>query len=144
LLLAKLKAFHWRVKNMSQNFPAKRRRGGQPGNQNAKGNRGNLNPLRNYGNRGGAAPLNNQNACKERLTPYETLLQKYQHIPEAAEWISLHFAELRDLIDDNCRDRAIYFSHLGLTPESLVQHGLEYQLGVYTQLDEDIFEDQIK
>lgn len=127
---------------MTQDFPAKRRRGGQPGNKNAKGNRGNHNPLRNFLNRGGGAPLNNQNACKKRLESHEILLQEYKHIPEAVEWINLHLAELRDSIDDENRDRAIYFSHLGLTPESLVQRGLEYQLGVFTHLDENVFEEQ--
>lgn len=126
---------------MTQDFPAKRCRGGQPGNKNAKGNRGNHHPFRNYGNRGGGAPLNNQNACQKRLGFYESFLQEYQHIPEAVEWINLHSAELRDFTVNNSQDRAIYFSHLGLTPESLVQRGLEFQLGVFTELDEEICED---
>lgn len=41
---------------------SKKRRGGQKGNQNAAGGRGNPNPRLNYGNAGGGAPEGNENA----------------------------------------------------------------------------------
>ena len=40
------------VERMIENTPIKRHRGAQPGNKNAKGNRGNSRPRPNYGNRG--------------------------------------------------------------------------------------------
>ena len=57
--------------------PAKRRRGGQPGNKNAQGNRGNVcarGKLRNRGGRG--APLGNQFARKSRTLGAELLVQE--------------------------------------------------------------------
>jgi hypothetical protein len=51
----------------------KRRRGGQPGNKNAKGNRGNTRPRTNASARRGGAPLGNRNACKRRTLASELL-----------------------------------------------------------------------
>jgi hypothetical protein len=122
---------------MSRNCPAKRRRGGQPGNQNAKGNRGNPSPRRNYGNRGGSAPFGNQNACKPIPAPHEILLQEYKHVPEAAEWLEAHAINLcgAEFGHDDRRDRALYHGYRGLTPEELMETGQEYRLGLYTLMD---------
>jgi hypothetical protein len=127
------------------NYPAKRRRGGQPGNQNAKGNRGNPNPRPNYGNRGGrGAPRGNQNARKRPSPPHEILLQQYRDDQEAAEWIKAHSAELCDpsFTDDDHRDRALYDGFCGITPEYLAEKRKEYRLRLFVTIENDCCEDE--
>jgi hypothetical protein len=79
---------------MNTLIPTKRRRGGQPGNQNAKGNRGNSHPRRNFKNRGGGAPIGNQNASRPPVTLTQLLLHAYGGHPEAVKWIRANEHEL--------------------------------------------------
>ncbi len=129
---------------MIQHLPAKRRRGGQPGNQNAKSNRGNSNPRRNVGNRGGkGAPLGNQYANKKKCTPDVILLRDYQHNLEAVEWIKANASKLRDaaFTEDDHRDRALYDCYRGLTLEAIAESGQEYRQGIFKALQEEAGED---
>ena len=129
---------------MASNNPAKRRRGGQPGNQNAKGNRGNRNPRPNYDNRGGGAPLGNQNARKRPTAPHAILLRDYRNDPEFAAWIKAHRHEL-DMANfqaDDQRDPALYSGFKGCTPEKLAESGQEYRLGVYSLPEVDASDDE--
>ena len=131
---------------MNDTIPAKRRRGGQPGNHNAQGNRGNRRPRCNQGNRGGGAPLGNQNASKKRPAPHMALLQEFEHDSEAAAWIKANAALIDEagFKDDDERDRALYDGFSGLTPDALAESGREYKLGLYTVMiaDEGDREDQ--
>jgi len=129
---------------MSTKILAKRRRGGQPGNQNAKGNRGNPHPRRNYRNKGGGAPPENQNARRRSKAQHEILLKDYGQVPEAVAWINDHAAELgeADFTDDDQRDPALYCGYLGMTPERLAEQGQEYRRGLYEVLPEDFQEDE--
>jgi len=128
---------------MTNDSPAQRRRGGQPGNQNAKGNRGNPNPKRNYGNRGGGAPRFNQNAHRRPPTALAILLREYQHDPEAIAWIKAHERELQDaaFTEDDRRDRALYDGYCGSTLEALVASGQEFRRGAYVRADDVFGED---
>src|SRR5438105_4738039 len=110
----------------------KRRRGGQPGNQNAKGNRGNPRPRPNKGNKGGGAPQGNQNARKQAKAAIDILVRDYQDKPEAVAWLKEHEAELNSaaITDDNQRDPALYAAFCGLTPEVIAAQGREYDLGL--------------
>jgi hypothetical protein len=113
---------------------SKRRRGGQPGNRNARGNRGNARPRPNWGNRGNRTPR------AGRVGPLDVLLKDYARSPEATEWLRAHAAELQacDFVDDGRRDRALYDAFRGLTPEALASSGREYRCGVYAPpQDED-------
>src|SRR5437016_3105464 len=75
------------VEIMSESVPRKRRRGAQPGNQNAKNNRGNLHPRRNRGNRGGkGAPNGNQFARKPCRSASTILIEDYKNNSEACSW----------------------------------------------------------
>jgi hypothetical protein len=78
---------------MSTQILAKRRRCGQPCNHNARGNRGNPHPRKNFNNRGGA-PSGNQNARK-RQTLETDLLRLYGRQPELLAWIRAHDEALR-------------------------------------------------
>ena len=120
-------------------FPAKRKRGAQPGNRNAVGNRGNRSARGIPGNRGGGAPFGNQNARKRPKTPVEFLQREYAHSPEAVEWLRRHAAELKyaDFTDDDRRDAATYAAYCGLTPEALAAQGREYELGLYALMEEE-------
>ncbi len=111
----------------------KRKRGGQPGNRNARGNRGNPRPRLNFGNRGGGAPLGNQNARRWPKGVLETMLRDYADLPEASAWLRAHADELCQTIctDDNQRDAALFAAYEGLTPEVLAAQGREYELGLY-------------
>ena len=122
---------------MPLTLQTKRRRGGQPGNKNAHGNRGNLCPCPNFGNRGGGAPLGNANARKQRRAPHLIILDDYRNDAEAAAWILAHADQLREaaFAGDDERDRALYDGYRGLTPETLVDQGLEFRLGAYTRSD---------
>ncbi len=115
-----------------------RKRGGQPGNQNAVGNCGNRSARGKFGNRGGGAPVGNQNARKRPKTPLEFLQREYAHSPEAVEWLRRHAAEISqaDFTDDDQRDAATYAAYRGLTPEALAAQGREYELGLYTLMEE--------
>jgi hypothetical protein len=129
---------------MSSHSATKRRRGGQPGNKNAKGNRGNPNPRPNYGNRGGGAPRGNQNARKRPTESHKILLKEYAPIEEAAEWIRAHSDDLQDAVftDDDCRDRALYDGYLGVTPEYLIKSRKEYRLRLFATIENDRCEDE--
>jgi hypothetical protein len=117
--------------------PSPRRRGGQPGNCNARNNRGNRFAHGKRGNRGGGAPFANQNARRERNSLDQTLLSEYQHIPDAVEWLERHSQEIREAVEEFGPDRASYFGSLGLTPEVLSSRGLEYKYRLYTDPDFD-------
>jgi hypothetical protein len=110
----------------------KRHRGGQPGNQNAKGNRGNTRPRSSFRARRGGAPLGNKNACKRRTLASE-LLREYAHVPEARAWVEAHLVSLRavNAQGEEQRDRPLHDGWLGLTPEALVERGDEFRLGLY-------------
>lgn len=125
---------------------SKPKRGGQPGNHNARGNRGgaprgNKNAL---GNRGGA-PRGNRNACKKLKAPHLILLEDYEHCPEAAAWIEAHADALDEAIftDDDHRDRALFAVYLGQTVEAIIRNGKEYEHGLYALIEID-FDEQTK
>lgn len=118
---------------MSDLVPIKRRRGGQPGNKNAKHNSGNRNPRRNWGNRGGkGASKGNQFACKPHRSVSVILSEDYKHDFEALQWIAAHSAVLDALnIQDEKRvERAIRDAQLGLTPERLGEKCAELRHGL--------------
>jgi len=118
---------------MSDLIPVKRRRGGQPGNKNAKHNLGNPNPRRNWGNRGGkGAPKGNQFACKPYRSVSVILSEDYKHNFEALQWIAAHSAALDTLnIQDEKRvERAIRDAQHGLTPEHLAEKCIELHHGL--------------
>jgi uncharacterized protein YjcR len=123
---------------MQSRISFKRKRGGQPGNKNAAGNRGNRSARGKLGNRGGGAPFGNQNARKRSKSPLEFLQREYAHSPEAVEWLRRHAAELNqaDFTDDDQRDAITYAAYRGLTPEALASQGREYQVGLYTLMEE--------
>jgi hypothetical protein len=134
------------VERTTTDLPAKRRRGGQPGNHNAKKNPGNRTERRHRfasGNRLGGAPLANQNARRKRQKKHEIVLADYLHIREASDWIKAHAADLDDaaFTADNERDRALFDGWRGLTPEGLAEDGLEYKLGLYDMLNADDADD---
>jgi hypothetical protein len=123
-------------------IPLKRRRGGQHGNQNAKGNRGNPHPRPNYGNRGGrGAPRGNQYARRKPLLPHEIFIRDY---PEFQEWFLNHAAEVNtaSITLDDQRDPALYSAHKGLTLDRIVEEGLEYTYGCFT-IPEDLLESAV-
>ncbi len=128
---------------MSEPVPIKRRRGGQPGNQNAKNNRGNPNPHRNFGNRGGRGALKgNQFACKPCRSASAILFEDYKNDSEARNWIEEHRALLDSLklYDEKRVDRATRDGHLGLTPERLAEQGAELRFGLAQLPDEPLDE----
>lgn len=132
---------------MAEETPTKGR-GGQPGNQNAKGKRGGNRTERRHrfarGNRLGGAPLGNKNALKKRLPTHVAFLQKYADNSDAAKWINDHAEELdaADLRDDDERDRAVFDGFLGLTPEALAKSGQEYRRRLFTTIDLDDGDDE--
>ncbi|MGH9842017.1 MAG: hypothetical protein ACREEM_24940 [Blastocatellia bacterium] len=117
----------------------KRRRGGQPGNRNAAGNRGNRFARGKRGNRGGGAPVGNQNARRRRRTPLEFLKRQYRHSAEAVEWLERNAEQLVGdcFADDEQRDAALYAAYCGLTPEALAAQGREFELGLFTLMEEE-------
>jgi hypothetical protein len=122
----------------SSEILSKRRRGAQPGNKNAQGNRGNPRPRPNFGNRGGA-PVGNANACKKSVTLHAALLEDYHDNAEAAAWINAHLQELASVHDHAARrDRALYDGLCGLTPERLAALGQEYRHHLYSIPREDL------
>jgi hypothetical protein len=128
-------------------FPTKRKRGGQPGNRNARGNkggapRGNKNALNNKG----GAPRGNRNACKTPRAPHLILLEDYKDFPLAIiSWIQANAEALDEanFTDDNQRDRALFAVYRGLTIEAIVKNGKEYQCGLYSLVEID-FDQQAK
>lgn len=91
----------------------KRKRGGQPGNKNARGNCGNRFARGKAGNRGGkGAPLGNQFARKLR-TLADALFRDYANVPEARAWLAANETTLRGekLKSDTVLNQAM---HLGL------------------------------
>jgi hypothetical protein len=99
---------------MTPENPAKRRRGGQPGNQNAIRNRG-----------GHGAPIGNQYARKHHSSVQE-LLQDY---PEYSDWIKAN-AEIIDALIPSQKnsDRALYSSYIGLTTDRLEENRQEHRI----------------
>ncbi len=123
---------------MQSRISFKRKRGGQPSNRNAAGNPGNRSARGKLGNRGGGAPVGNQNARKRPKSPLEFLQREYARFPEAVEWLRLHAVEISqaDFTDDDQRDAATYAAYRGLTPEALAAQGREYEMGLYTLMEE--------
>lgn len=117
----------------------KRKRGGQPGNRNAVGNRGNVRARGKFGNRGGGAPVGNQNARRRPKAALEFLKRDYAHSREAIEWLQRHAGELSEVnfTDDDQRDAALFAAFRGNTPEELAAQGREYALGLYTLMEEE-------
>lgn len=115
---------------MTPEEPSRRRRGGQPGNQNAKGNRGNPDARGTFGNRGGiGAPRGNQFARKRRTLDAE-LKREFRRCPEALTWIESNAERLRD-IEVSGDGRVSFSVFMGLTPEVLAEKGQEYRHGLY-------------
>lgn len=127
---------------MSAEIPTKRKRGAQPGNRNAKDNRGNRTANRHRfapGNRLGGAPLDNQNAHKQPKAPHFLLLEEYKHQPEATAWIEDHAKELDEahFTADQHRDRATFSTYIGLTPDAILVSGKEYKYRLYSLIEVD-------
>ena len=131
---------------MAEETPSKRRRGGQPGNQNAKGKAGGNRTTRRHrfacGNRLGGAPLGNKNARRKRAAEHVAFLQQFGRDPETARWIKDHAAALDELKADDERDRALFDGYLGLTPEALADSGREYEHGLYSLLEQNDEDDE--
>lgn len=130
---------------MSEPVSTRRHRGGQPGNQNAKNNRGNPRPRPNFGNRGGkGAPKGNKFARKACRRASAILTDDYKNDADACAWIEQHVTQLDSvhLYDERRLDRATRDGHLGLTPERLAELGLERRYGLVL-LPADPFEDAI-
>lgn len=128
---------------MSEPVPIKRRRGGQPGNQNAKHNTGNPKPRRNFGNRGGkGAPQGNDFARKPCRMASEILFEEYKKNSEARHWIEEHRVQLDSLklYDEKRLDRATRDGRLGLTPERLAEKNAELRFGL-VRLPEEVVEE---
>jgi hypothetical protein len=127
---------------MKTEFPAKRSRGGQPGNHNSKKNRGNKTERRHRfprGNRfGKGAPAGNQRARTRSKSPHAVLLEDYNGNAEAALWIEAHASQIDSaaFTADNDRDRALFDGYLGLTPEAFADSGQEYAHRLYTPAQE--------
>ncbi|MEK6320463.1 MAG: hypothetical protein AABN33_02145 [Acidobacteriota bacterium] len=122
---------------MAEETPAKRRRGGQPGNRNAKGKGGNRSERRHRfarGNRLGGALAGNQNARKKRHAAHIALRKKFEHDPEAVAWIEANASVLDEagFKEDDERDRALFDGYRGLTPDALAESGQEYRRGLYS------------
>lgn len=128
---------------MTSGLPTKRKRGGQPGNQNAKQNRGNRTTNRHkfsLGNQLGGAPRGNRYACKKPPAPHLILLEDYQNCPVAVAWIQANAEALDEasFTADRARDRALFSVYRGLTVEAIVKNGKEYQYGLYSLLETDV------
>lgn len=123
---------------MTDSIPAKRRRGAQPGNQNAKGNRGNPSPRRNLGNRGGiGASIGNQNARK-RPRGVAALLLEYRNDREAREWLEANQSALASLPESEVGTDAVDIAmHLCLTPEDIAGRGREFEFGLFIKPEQE-------
>ncbi len=116
---------------MTESTPANRRRGAQPGNKNARGNRGNPRPRPNYGNRGGkGAPTGNTYALK-RPRGVHALLLEYKGNREAQEWLQANRDQLASVITDGATDAIDIAIHTPLTPESIAAQQREFELGLF-------------
>jgi hypothetical protein len=125
---------------VTSGLPTKRKRGGQPGNQNARGNkggapRGNKNGLRNKG----GAPRGNRNACKKSIAPHLILLEDYKNCPLAIAWIRANAEALDEasFTADHHRDRALFAVYRGLSIEAIVKNGKEYDHSLYSLIESD-------
>ena len=120
---------------MSNTTPAIPRRGGQPGNQNAKGNCGNPHPRCNLGNRGGkGAPRGNQNARKKPRGLQAILLAEYQGNLEAREWIEANREALASVSGEERGTDAVDIAiHQRLTPEYIAERGREFEFGLFVK-----------
>lgn len=119
---------------MIQQILAKRR-GGQPGNQNAKNNRGNKHARGTKGNRGGkGAPLYNRNAYK-RLTLDTDLLKNFRNNPEALEWIQQNAPELSKI--ELPKENDFASNRFSKTTDNLADTGQEFRYGVFSAPEEE-------
>jgi hypothetical protein len=61
------------------------------------------------------------------------LLPEYRHDPEARAWIEAHFELLQARPDESARpaNPIDIAQALGLTPESIIEKGREFELGLY-------------
>lgn len=120
---------------MNDSVPARRRRGGQLGNQNAQGNCGNLRPRRNFGNRGGkGAPTGNQRARRRPRNLQAILLVEYQNNREAREWIEANRDALAGLMGEDTRTDPVDIArYLHLTPENIAARGREFEFGLFVK-----------
>lgn len=118
---------------MSEGTLAQRRRGGQPGNKNSKGNRGNSHPRRNFGNRGGSgAAAGNQYARKRARGLHAALLNDYQNNPEARAWIESQREVLAGLAGDATDTDAVDIAiHQGFNPDVIAARGQERRFGLF-------------
>lgn len=123
---------------MAENTPTKRRRGAQPGNQNAKGNRGNPRPRLNCGNRGGnGAPIGNRYALK-RPHGLGALMLEYRNNREAREWLEANREKLSTVIDSEVGTDAVDIAvHTRLTPEAIAERGREYEFGLFVKPEQE-------
>lgn len=119
---------------MSEVTPFRRRRGAQPGNQNAKGNCGNPRPRPNFGNRGGkGAPGGNQYARSKARTLAHVLLAEYRHVDEARAWLEANSERLRAIpaggVGTDPVDIAMFS---GLPIEEIAEKGMETIFGLFS------------
>ena len=65
--------------------------------------------------------------------------EEKEHAAMTLEWLRRHAAELKhaDFTDDDQRDAALFAAYRGLTPEALAAQGREYELGLYTLMEEE-------
>lgn len=111
-----------------------RRRGGQPGNQNAKNNRGNKHARGTKGNRGGkGAPLYNRNAYK-RITLDSDLLKLFKNNPEAFEWIQQNASALSKI--ELPKDNDFASNRFSKNTDTLAETGQEFRYGVFCAPEE--------
>lgn len=128
------KSWEWKLKEYT---PTKRRRGAQPGNQNAKGNRGNPCPRLNRGNRGGTgAPIGNRYALK-RPRGLGALMLEYRNNREAREWLEANSDRLATVIDSEATDAVDIAVHTRITPDTIAARGREYEFGLFINPDQD-------
>ena len=113
----------------------KRRRGGQPGNQNAKNNRGNRYARGSKGNRGGkGAPPLNQYAAR-KLTLAAALLRDFRGNSAAVDWIRQNNAALREI--ELPRKCDLASSRYSYSTEQLAAMGQEYRNGIFCVTEEE-------
>ena len=119
---------------MSDCTHTKRRRGAQPGNQNAKGNCGNPRPRPNLGNRGGrGAPEGNQYARAKSRTLAHVLLDEYRHVDEARAWLEANSERLREFSAGGGGTDPVDIAMFSGPPlEDIAEKGLEMAFGLFS------------
>ena len=118
---------------MLETIPVKRR-GGQPGNKNAKNNPGNKSARGSKGNRGGCgAPRFNRNACKPLLTLGDDLLKRFGGDPEVRQWIEENARTHAQI--ELPREDDFASSRYSPTVDSLSAVGREFRLGIFQTPD---------